>query len=87
MKNTLLKYATAPAVIVGSVLVPAAAFASSPAVITVPADPTAGQMDTMQTSVQSWVLTYGVPVLFGLILLGILIRLATKWVKRAARSV
>lgn len=64
-----------------------AAFASAVQVVTVPADPTGGQMDTMQTGVQGWVLTYGVPVLFGLTLLGILIRTGTKWVKRAARSV
>lgn len=54
---------------------------------TLPADPTGGAMGDVQTNVQTWVLTYGAPVLFALIALGILIRLGTKWAKRAGKSV
>lgn len=54
---------------------------------TLPADPTGGAMGDMQTEVQDWVLTYGAPVLFGLIILGILIRIGTKWTKRAGKAV
>lgn len=55
--------------------------------VTVPADPSGGQMATMQSSVQSWVITYGAPVLFGLVLLGVLIRLGVKWARKAASAV
>lgn len=54
---------------------------------TLPADPTGGAMGDVQSNVQTWVLTYGAPVLFALIALGILIRLGTKWAKRAGKSV
>jgi hypothetical protein len=60
------------------------AFAATTAV---PADPSAGAMDTVQNGVIDWVTTYGAPVLFALILLGILVRLAVRWVKKAGRSV
>lgn len=62
-------------------------FAAAPSVVTVPVDPTGGQMDTVQGSVQTWVLTYGIPVLFGLTLLGVLIRLGVKWFRKAAKAV
>jgi hypothetical protein len=54
---------------------------------TLPADPTGGAMATAETSIQTWVLTYGVPVLVTLTVLGILIRLALKWIKRAGSRV
>jgi len=66
-----------------SLVAPAAAHAD----VTVPADPTGGALGDTQSSVQTWVVTYGVPVVFGLMLLGILIRLAVKWAKKAGRMV
>jgi hypothetical protein len=63
-----------------------AAFAA-PAVVTVPLDPTGGAMDTAQSAIQTWVTTIGIPVLFGLLLLGVLIRLGTKWFRKAAKAV
>lgn len=54
---------------------------------TIPADPTGGALADVQTGVQTWVLTYGVPVLFGLILLGILIRLGMRWARKAGSKV
>lgn len=57
------------------------------AAVTIPADPTGGAMGDVQSGVQTWTLTYGLPALFGLILLGILIRLGIRWTKRAGRSV
>jgi hypothetical protein len=53
----------------------------------IPADPTGGYMGTAQTYVQSWVLTVGVPVLFGLTLLGIGLRLARRWMRKAGGAV
>lgn len=54
---------------------------------TIPADPTGGQMAIVQDKTQTWVLTYGVPVLFGLLILGILIRLGVKWARRAGSKI
>jgi len=80
MNNKLFVFAS---VLVGSVLMTGtAAFAS-----TVPADPTAGALTDVQNSVITWVVDYGVPTLFALIILGILIRLGIKWAKKAGRSV
>ena len=55
--------------------------------VTVPADPLAGAMGNAQGSIQTWVTSYGVPVLVGLTLFGILLRLGVKWLKRVGRSV
>lgn len=77
---------------VASVLVSAAMLvvgtvSSAQAVPTLPADPTGGAGDTFITGLQTWVLTYGVPLIFGLLLLGTIIRVAVKYVKRGARSI
>jgi len=69
---------------VSSVVLPGIA---SAAPATIPADPTGGYMADSQDFVQTWVLTYGVPVLFGLTLLGIGIKLARRWMKRAGGAV
>lgn len=80
MNNKLLTFV---AVMVGTVLGGGSyAFAS-----TVPADPTDGALVDVQNRVITWVVTYGVPTLFALIILGILIRLGVKWAKKAGRSV
>jgi len=54
---------------------------------TVPADPTDGQLQVVQDGVITFVVDYGAPALFALTLLGILVRLALKWMKRAGRAV
>ena len=54
---------------------------------TIPADPTDGAMSDIETSVQTWVITYGVPVLFTLLLLDVLIKLGLKWARRGARAI
>lgn len=54
---------------------------------TIPADPTGGAMGDVVGGVSEWVVDYGAPALFLLILLGILIRLGVRWMKRAGRSV
>jgi hypothetical protein len=53
---------------------------------TLPADPTGGAMLEAETSIQSWVLDYGVPVVVTLTVLGILIRLGMKWLLRAGAT-
>lgn len=63
------------------------AFAAAPRDISIPADPTGGAYDDMSGKLVTWVTTYGVPTLFGLALLGILIRLGYRWMKRAAKAV
>lgn len=70
------------ATVIGAVAVP-----SGFAFATLPADPTAGALADIETNVQSWVITYGVPVVFTLLTLGILIRLGMKWAKRAGSKV
>lgn len=54
---------------------------------TLPADPTGGALDDAGTTVQTWVLTYAVPVIFALTLLGIMVRLGRKWLRRAGGAV
>lgn len=64
-----------------------AAPAVSHAQVTIPADPTGGYMEDAQASVQTWALTVGVPALFGLTLVGILIRMGRRWMRKAGSSV
>lgn len=71
---------------VTAVTVPSVAFASVPPV-EVPADPTGGQLAASQDWIQTFVLTYGVPVLFGLTLLGIGIKIGRRWMRKAGGSV
>lgn len=92
MRNFLNRLSSFPARLLAVVLsVAVGGFAlggsASAAPPTIPADPTGGAMADVQTNVQTWVLTYGVPALFALIIVGILIRLAVRWTKRAGRSV
>lgn len=54
---------------------------------TLPADPLAGGMGDAQGAAQTWVITYGVPVVVALVILGGLIRLGIKWLRRGLRSV
>lgn len=54
---------------------------------TLPADPTGGALADLQGSVQTWTVTYGVPVVFGLLALGIMIRVAIKYARRAGSKV
>lgn len=44
-------------------------------------------MATSEASVQTWVITYGVPTVVTLTVLGVLIRLGLKWLRRAGKSV
>lgn len=66
-------------------LVPGFASASTPPV-TVPADPTGGQLSGSQGFLQTYVLTYAVPVLFGLALLGIGVRVGLRYMRRGGGS-
>jgi hypothetical protein len=50
------------------------------------ADPTGGAGATFISDLTAWVTTYGVPIAFGLLLLGIVIRVAIKYAKRGAAS-
>lgn len=54
---------------------------------TLPADPSGGAVGSTWTAIQGWVLGSGAAMLFGLTGLGILIRLALKYMKRGARAV
>jgi len=54
---------------------------------TLPTDPLGGAMATSEASVQTWVITYGVPTVVTLTVLGVLIRLGLKWLRRAGKSV
>lgn len=54
---------------------------------TLPADPLAGGMGDAQGAAQTWVITYGVPVVVALVILGGLIRLGLKWLKRGLRAI
>lgn len=88
IKNVVARFRLLLAVVTASLfglaLVGGQASAAPP---TLPADPTGGAMGDVQTSVQTWVLTYGAPVLFGLVALGILISVGRRWAKRAGSSV
>lgn len=66
-----------------------AAFAAPPTTtgVTIPDDPTGGYMGAAQTKIQTWALTIGVPVLLGLTLVGVLIKMGRRWLKRAGGSV
>jgi hypothetical protein len=50
-------------------------------------DPTGGAGSDLVDSTKSWVLNYGLPILLGLLFLGIVIRLLIRFVRRASRSV
>lgn len=54
---------------------------------TIPADPTGGAMTDVQDNTVTWILTYGVPVVFAMILVGVLIKLGIRWAKKAGRMV
>lgn len=54
---------------------------------TLPADPLAGGMGDAQGAAQTWVITYGVPVVVALVILGGLIRLGLKWLRRGLRAI
>lgn len=71
---TVLAFVGAPVVFAGS------AFASPPP------DPTGGAGTDFITGLTTWVTTYGVPIVFGLLLLAITIRVAVKYAKRGASS-
>lgn len=51
-----------------------------------PPDPTGGAGTDFITGLTTWVTTYGVPIVFGLLLLAITIRVAVKYAKRGASS-
>lgn len=80
-RSAVLRLSVVLATTLGALTIPGFAFA------TLPADPTGGAMASAETSIQTWVLTYGVPVLFTLTLLGILIRVGIKWVRRAGSKI
>jgi len=73
-------------IVVAGVLGFAGGAFAAPRDITVPADPTGGAMDSSQSYIQTWVIDHAVPVLFGLLLLGVAIRLAVKYFRRAAKA-
>lgn len=77
-----LRLSVALVTCLGAIAVP-----SGFAFATLPADPTAGAMADIETSVQTWVITYGIPVVFTLLTLGILVRLGMKWARRAGSKV
>lgn len=88
MMNDKIRKASVRAYVVAlsaaaAVLVPGVAFAD----VTVPADPLDGAMGDTQASIQTWVVTYAVPVLVGLTVLGLLIRLGLKMLRRAGGRV
>lgn len=87
VRNTVLAVSIPAMSVVGFADASFAGFTPLPKPVTVPLDPTGGQMDIVQGGVQTWVLTYGIPVLFGLTLLGVLIRLGLKWFRKAAKAV
>jgi len=49
-----------------------------------PADPTGGTVSSLGSTMVNWMLNYGVPVFFGLIALGICLRLVVRLVRRGA---
>lgn len=58
----------------------------SPAAAATP-DPTGGAASGFLTSITAWVTTYGVPLVFGLLLLGVIIMVAIKYARKGARAV
>jgi hypothetical protein len=54
---------------------------------TFPTNPTGGGMDALGNGVISWVTGTGIPIFFGLVALGIVLRLVVKLVRRGARSI
>jgi hypothetical protein len=52
-----------------------------------PDDPTGGAASDMLGSLTDWVQAYGVPLLFGLLLLGVTIAVAVKFARRGAKAV
>lgn len=63
------------------------AVSASAAPMTPPADPTGGAASDFLDSLTGWVTTYGVPLVFGLLLLGVSIAVGIKYAKRGAKSV
>lgn len=52
-----------------------------------PEDPTGGAMADVQSGVEGWVTTYGVPALVALLLLGIVIGVFVRFSRNAANKV
>lgn len=50
-------------------------------------DPTGGAASGFLGDITDWVTAYGVPLVFGLLLLGVIIAVAIKYARKGARSV
>ena len=78
------KAAAAVSAFVGMCVLSVAGAASAFATTT---DPTGGATTTTLTNLQSWVQTYGAPLLAGLLVLGAIFVVLIKFVKKGARAV
>lgn len=84
MKTKIRKAVIGSGVALMTVAGPTLAHAAPP---TLPEDPSGGQVDAAWGTLQGWALTIGAPVLFGLTVVGLGVRMLVKWLKRAGRSV
>lgn len=51
---------------------------------TMPFDPLGGGMGDAQAAAQTWITAYGVPVVVALVVLGALIKLGLRWLRRGS---
>lgn len=81
MHKFVTRFGVAFAVVAGLIgVASASAFAQT---YTVPADPTAGGAQALLSGVGTWIVTYGAPMIVGLVLLGLLVRVFIKMARKA----